>query len=109
MLFETHTTPAAASSGPGLSVCGPPTINSSMRRAVDHRDWGISTVTRAVEDPWSTDEHFDLPPGAPRGEHREARPGEWREQKARPEPRSAGQQRRQEHRGEAPPGHVPAR
>ena len=65
MLFETHTIAAAANSGPGSLVCGPPTISSSMRRAVDHRDWAISTVTRAIEKPRSTDERSEILPGSP--------------------------------------------
>ena len=63
MMCETHTIEAAASNGPGSVVCGPPTISSSMRLAVDHRDRAINTVTRAIDDPRSTDERLEICPG----------------------------------------------
>ena len=100
---------AAASNGPGLFVCGPPTISSSMRRAVDHRDWAISTVTRAIENPRSTDERFEILPGSPMMSATSRAPSRIGSSKRGPSRRLARQQERQEHRGEDRAGHVPAR
>ena len=76
---------------------------------MDHRDWAISTVTRAIEKPRSTDERSEILPGSPTMSATSRTPSRIGSSHRGPSRSSLGSRMRQDHRGEDRARHVPAR